>query len=52
MDPDSEPLERIGEVDVVFDVIGGDVRPLAETADAMTSRRHGPGKTIIQVVGD
>jgi NADPH:quinone reductase-like Zn-dependent oxidoreductase len=30
----------------------GDVRPLAETADAFARRRRTPGKTIIRVVED
>ncbi|KWX60698.1 NADP-dependent oxidoreductase [Mycobacterium sp. NAZ190054] len=30
----------------------GDVRPLAEAADAFTRRRRAPGKTIIQIVSE
>ena len=113
LDLDTEPLSGAGEVDVVFDVIGGDilerstklvrpggtvvsiamppaaqptggravffvvepdrtmlaelaqrvrdgrltprvgaVRPLTETADAMTHRRGAQGRTIIQVASD
>ncbi len=112
-DLDAEPLEGVGQVDVVLDVIGGDVlarstalvrpggtlvtiaappevrpqdgraiffvveadrarladlaqrvrdgrlrpivgdvRPLAETADAFARRRRMPGKTIIRVATD
>ena len=32
--------------------IVGEVRPLAETADAFARRRRAPGKTIIQVAAD
>lgn len=113
VDLDGEPLAGAGDVDVVFDVIGGDilkqsaalvrpggtlvsvaeppivhpeggravffvvepdrtqlaqlaqrvrtgrlrpivgeVRPLAEAADAFVGRRRSPGKTIIQVTGE
>ena len=113
LDLDAEPLEGVGQVDVVLDVIGGDVlerstalvrpggtlvtiaappevqprdgraiffvveadrarladlaqrvrdgrlrpivgdvRPLAETADAFARRRRTPGKTIIRVATD
>lgn len=44
VDLDSEPLAKIGEVDLVFDVIGGDIQK-------QSARLVRPGGTMVTIVG-
>ncbi|MEU8280265.1 hypothetical protein ACFYOK_33145 [Microbispora bryophytorum] len=50
LDLDADDLHHAGEVDVVFDVLGGDI--LGRSAELARHHRRTPGKTIIQVTDE